>query len=199
MRGPHQQRLITAVQEAAPARLDDASAEWRRGHSLLASLAEQLEQKAAALAERDLFTGRTADAAAGTFSRSAHRMRERARQMEDGGWEPDPLLLDERWVAANVKDKGLIVFTACSHAGVVNVLKHAQDCFPGVPLHAVVGGFHLSGGNEKIIPETVEGLKAFDLKTIAAAHCTGWRAVSAMASVFGDALAPAAVGKTYRF
>ena len=81
------------------------------------------------------------------------------RQTADGGWEPDPLLIDERWVAASVKDKGLVVFTACSHAGVVNVLKHAQDCFPGVPLHAVVGGFHLSGGNEKIIPEMVEGMK----------------------------------------
>jgi 7,8-dihydropterin-6-yl-methyl-4-(beta-D-ribofuranosyl)aminobenzene 5'-phosphate synthase len=52
------------------------------------------------------------------------------RQTEDGSWEPDPLLMDERWVAANVKDKGLVVFTACSHAGVVNVLKHARAAFP---------------------------------------------------------------------
>ena len=122
------------------------------------------------------------------------------RRTEDGlDWEPDPLLMDERFVAVRVKDKGVLVFTACSHAGVVNVLTHARDCFPGPPLFGVMGGFHLSGGNERVIPETVDAMRAFDLKTIAAAHCTGWRAVSALAAAFGDAVAPSAVGKTYRF
>jgi len=122
------------------------------------------------------------------------------RRTEDGqGWEPDPLVMDERFVAVAVKDKGAVVFTACSHAGVVNVLTHARDCFPGMALHAVLGGFHLSGGNERVIPETVAALRAFDLKTIGAAHCTGWRAVSALWTAFGDSVAPSAVGKTYRF
>lgn len=122
------------------------------------------------------------------------------RRTEDGlDWEPDPLLIDERFVAVNVKDKGVLVFTACSHAGVVNVMTHARDCFAGLPIYGVIGGFHLSGGNERVIPETVAALRAFDLKTIAAAHCTGWRAVSALAAAFGDAVAPSAVGKTYRF
>jgi 7,8-dihydropterin-6-yl-methyl-4-(beta-D-ribofuranosyl)aminobenzene 5'-phosphate synthase len=122
------------------------------------------------------------------------------RRTEDGsGWEPDPLLMDERFVAVRVKDKGVVVFTACSHAGVVNVLTHARSCFPGSPLFGVMGGFHLAGGNERIIPETVNAMRMFDLKTIAAAHCTGWRAVNALAAAFGDAVAPSAVGKTYRF
>lgn len=122
------------------------------------------------------------------------------RRTEDGtGWEPDPLLMDERFVALRVQGKGLVVLTACSHAGVVNVLMHARECFPGEPLHAVLGGFHLAGGNERVIPQTVEALRAFDLKTIAAAHCTGWRAVNALAAAFGDAVVPSAVGKTYRF
>jgi len=46
---------------------------------------------------------------------------------------------------------------------------------------------------------TVAALDPFDLKVIAPAHCTGWRVVNAMHSAFGDALVPAAVGKTYRF
>jgi 7,8-dihydropterin-6-yl-methyl-4-(beta-D-ribofuranosyl)aminobenzene 5'-phosphate synthase len=122
------------------------------------------------------------------------------RRTEDGlSWEPDPLLIDERFVAVRVKDKGVLVFTACSHAGVVNVITHARDCFPGLPLYGVLGGFHLSGGNERVIPETVAALRAFELTTIAAAHCTGWRAVSALAAAFGEAVAPSAVGKTYRF
>ena len=122
------------------------------------------------------------------------------RRTEDGlDWEPDPLLVDERFVAVSVKDRGAVIFTACSHAGVVNVMTHARECFAGLPLHGVMGGFHLSGGNERVIPDTVAALRAFDLKTIAAAHCTGWRAVNALAAAFGEAVAPSAVGKTYRF
>jgi 7,8-dihydropterin-6-yl-methyl-4-(beta-D-ribofuranosyl)aminobenzene 5'-phosphate synthase len=67
------------------------------------------------------------------------------------------------------------------------------------PLHGVFGGFHLSGGNERVIPDTVAALRAFELKTIAAAHCTGWRALNALASAFGDAVAPSSVGKRYLF
>jgi 7,8-dihydropterin-6-yl-methyl-4-(beta-D-ribofuranosyl)aminobenzene 5'-phosphate synthase len=122
------------------------------------------------------------------------------RRTEDGlGWEPDPLLMDERFVAVRVKDKGVIVLTACSHAGVVNVMRHARDCFAGRALHGVMGGLHLSGANERVIPDTVAALRDFELKTIAAAHCTGWRAVNALANAFGDAVVPSSVGKRYRF
>ena len=48
------------------------------------------------------------------------------RKTEDGSsWEPDELLMDERWLAVNVKGKGLVVLSACSHAGIVNVLTDA--------------------------------------------------------------------------
>jgi len=121
------------------------------------------------------------------------------RTLDGQGWEPDPLVIDERFIAVSVKGKGVIVLTACSHAGVVNVMTHARECFAGETLYGVLGGFHLSGGNERIIPETVAALRPFELKTIAPAHCTGWRAVNALANAFGDAVAPAAVGKVYRF
>jgi 7,8-dihydropterin-6-yl-methyl-4-(beta-D-ribofuranosyl)aminobenzene 5'-phosphate synthase len=123
------------------------------------------------------------------------------RRTEDGkGWELDELLMDERFIAVNVRGKGLVVLTACSHAGVVNVLTHARACFPGVKLHTVLGGLHLSGVNERIIPQTVKALHDFDLDVIAAGHCTGWRAMSALANEFGDKkLAPLAVGKRLKF
>jgi 7,8-dihydropterin-6-yl-methyl-4-(beta-D-ribofuranosyl)aminobenzene 5'-phosphate synthase len=123
------------------------------------------------------------------------------RRTDDGaGWEPDELLMDERFLAVNVAGKGLVVLSACSHAGIVNVLTHARESFPGVKLHAAMGGLHLSGPNEAIIPQTVEALRQFGLATIAAGHCTGWRAMSALAQAFGDkVLAPSAVGKRYVF
>jgi len=100
----------------------------------------------------------------------------------------------------NVAGKGLVVFTACSHAGVVNVLKHAQAAFPGVPLHTVMGGLHLSGPTEAIIPDTVTALGGFGLAHIAAGHCTGWRAMAALVNRFGDkVMTPTAVGKRFSF
>jgi 7,8-dihydropterin-6-yl-methyl-4-(beta-D-ribofuranosyl)aminobenzene 5'-phosphate synthase len=120
------------------------------------------------------------------------------RRMADG-WEPDELLIDERWLAVNVAGKGLIVLSACSHAGIVNVCRHARATFPDFPIHCVMGGFHLSGPNEAIIPQTVEGLGAFGIKVIAAGHCTGWRALAALSNAFGAALVPTAVGKQFTF
>lgn len=119
------------------------------------------------------------------------------RESEEQRWEPDPLILDERFISVHVKDKGQVVFSACSHAGLVNVLTHAQSVFPEVELYGVFGGLHLSGATEKIIPQTVDDLRQFDLQLIAAGHCTGWRALSVMSNVFGDELVPLAVGKRY--
>ena len=120
---------------------------------------------------------------------------------EDGKWEPDPLLMDERFLAVNVKDKGLVVFSACSHAGVVNVLKHATGVFRGAPLHAVMGGFHLAGaGMEQRIAETVHDMRAFELDLIVPGHCTGFRAVHALLNEFGDGIVvPSAVGRFHVF
>lgn len=121
------------------------------------------------------------------------------RRSEDGSsWEPDPLIMDERFVAIRVRDKGIVVFTACSHAGVVNVLLHAKESFSPTPLYAVAGGFHLSAANEMIIPETVRDLRSFGLSVIAPGHCTGWRAIHALVDTFGESVVtPSAVGKTY--
>ena len=123
------------------------------------------------------------------------------RRSDDGErWEPDPLLMDERFLAVDVAAKGLVIFSACSHAGIVNVLHQAHADFPDTPLHGVIGGFHLAGGNEAIIPQTIEALKPFALPVIAAGHCTGWRAQVALAETFGQAvLAPTAAGKSYTF
>jgi 7,8-dihydropterin-6-yl-methyl-4-(beta-D-ribofuranosyl)aminobenzene 5'-phosphate synthase len=118
----------------------------------------------------------------------------------DNGWEPDPWIIDERWLGVHVAGKGLVVFTACSHAGVINVLKDARAKHPDIPLHCAMGGFHLSGATERIIPETVEAMREFGLTFIAAGHCTGWRAMTALVGAFGDrVVTPTAVGKRFVF
>jgi 7,8-dihydropterin-6-yl-methyl-4-(beta-D-ribofuranosyl)aminobenzene 5'-phosphate synthase len=115
-------------------------------------------------------------------------------------WDADPLLMDERFLACHVRDKGLVLFSACSHAGIVNVLRHAKDTFPDVKIHAVMGGLHLSGPNEAIIPDTMSDLGVFKVDVFVPAHCTGWRAVNAMVREYGEkAVMPCAVGKMYVF
>jgi 7,8-dihydropterin-6-yl-methyl-4-(beta-D-ribofuranosyl)aminobenzene 5'-phosphate synthase len=120
------------------------------------------------------------------------------RRNSDGqSWDPDPLIMDERFISVHVKDKGQFIFSACSHAGLINVLTHARSTFPDMPLYGAMGGLHLSGVTEKIIPDTIGDLKGFDLKLLAPGHCTGWRALTAMAKIYGDELVPSAVGKRY--
>jgi len=121
-----------------------------------------------------------------------------ARADENAAWVADELLMDERFLAVRLKGKGLVIFSACSHAGVVNVLHEARRLFPGEKLHAVMGGFHLSGENEALIPQTVRDLGGFGLDLIIPAHCTGWRAVNALERAYGEPMVvPAAVGKLF--
>ncbi len=119
------------------------------------------------------------------------------RTVDNSGWELDELTLDERFVAIHVAGKGLVVLTACSHAGVINVLTDARQRFGATPIHTVLGGFHLSGvASQQVIAPTVEAMRAFDLAVIAPGHCTGWRAVTALANAFGeDRVVPLSVGK----
>jgi len=126
---------------------------------------------------------------------------EHVRQLPSGEWQNDQWIIDERFLVVNVRDKGLIVFSACSHAGIINVLKHAKELFPTIPLYAVMGGFHLSGHSvEKIIPQTVKDMEQFNLEMIIPAHCTGWRAINALANMFGEhKIVPSAVGRIYKF
>ncbi len=61
--------------------------------------------------------------------------------------------MDERMLVVNVRDLGLIVFSAsCSHAGIVNVCTEVRRLFPDTPIHTVMGGLHLGGVMEHLIP-----------------------------------------------
>lgn len=44
----------------------------------------------------------------------------------------------------NLKRRGLVVLTSCSHRGVVNIVKQAQTVSGVRKVHAVMGGFHLA-------------------------------------------------------
>jgi 7,8-dihydropterin-6-yl-methyl-4-(beta-D-ribofuranosyl)aminobenzene 5'-phosphate synthase len=117
----------------------------------------------------------------------------------DHGFE-DPLISDERLVLANVRGRGISVFSACSHAGIVNACLQAQVLVPGIRVDLVLGGYHLAGATvEDRISSTAEDLAdLINPRIVAPGHCTGWRANSALAERFApNAFAPSVVGARY--
>ncbi|MEX1252882.1 MAG: MBL fold metallo-hydrolase [Dehalococcoidia bacterium] len=116
----------------------------------------------------------------------------------DGDWQPDPLILDDQAAILHVRDKGLVVLTGCGHAGVVNIVRYAQKLTGVERVYAVIGGFHLNGPLfEPIIGATCEALAALAPEVLVPAHCTGWRAIHALAACLPDAFIQNSVGTRY--
>ncbi|HEY6469960.1 MAG TPA: MBL fold metallo-hydrolase [Candidatus Dormibacteraeota bacterium] len=115
-------------------------------------------------------------------------------------WVPDPLILDDQALIVNVRDKGLVVLTGCGHAGIVNIVRYAQRLTNVRKVHAVIGGFHLSGPLfDPIIDATCDALADVAPDVLVPAHCSGLRAVRAMASRFPDAFIQNSVGTRFEF
>ena len=118
----------------------------------------------------------------------------------DGGWEPDPWIWDDQSVIVDVRDKGLVVLSACSHSGAVNVLRNARRVTGQDKVHAFVGGLHLTGGLfEPIIAPTIAHISAIGPDWLVPGHCTGWRATHELARALPDAYVQTSVGTTLHF
>lgn len=117
----------------------------------------------------------------------------------NGTFEDDLLIMDERYLAASVRGRGVTVLSACSHAGIINAATAAISALDG-PLDLVLGGYHLAGLEmERRIPATVEAFVELAPRLIAPGHCTGWRAKAALAHAFEGTgqYGPSVVGATY--
>jgi 7,8-dihydropterin-6-yl-methyl-4-(beta-D-ribofuranosyl)aminobenzene 5'-phosphate synthase len=115
----------------------------------------------------------------------------------DGGWQPDPLILDDQALVLRLADRGLVVLSGCGHAGIVNTVRHAQRLTGEQQIAAVIGGFHLSGPMfEPIITRTVRAFDELSPSLLVPTHCTGWKAVHQFAARFPDAFLQSAVGTT---
>lgn len=119
---------------------------------------------------------------------------------EHGHWQPDTWIWDDQAVVVHVAGLGLVVLSSCSHAGAINVLKHAQGIAGVDRVHAFIGGLHLTGGLfEAIIPQTIAELAALSPALVAPGHCTGWRATHELARQLPAAFVQPSVGTTFTF
>jgi len=63
------------------------------------------------------------------------------RTLTNRGWEPEPLIWDDRAIVFNVERKGLVVASGCAHAGIINTISYAQRISGIKHVQAVIGGF----------------------------------------------------------
>jgi 7,8-dihydropterin-6-yl-methyl-4-(beta-D-ribofuranosyl)aminobenzene 5'-phosphate synthase len=73
----------------------------------------------------------------------------------------------------NVKGRGLVVLTSCSHRGMINAIKQAQAASGVSKVHAVIGGFHLAPYKEDYLRDTIAALKEMDVDYVIPLHCSG--------------------------
>lgn len=115
-------------------------------------------------------------------------------------WEPDPWVWDDQAVMVHVRDKGLVVLSGCSHSGIVNVVRYGRRLTGIDRVHGVIGGFHLSGGAfEKVIGPTVDALADLQPDVVVPGHCTGWKAIHAIARRMPHAFVQTCVGTRLHF
>ncbi len=104
---------------------------------------------------------------------------------------------DDISLVAQVTDKGLVIVTGCSHAGIVNIVKHSVEMTGENRIAAILGGFHLLAASEERIGKTVAALSQFDIELISAGHCTGFKAQAALYQAFKDRFKPLQTGMIF--
>jgi 7,8-dihydropterin-6-yl-methyl-4-(beta-D-ribofuranosyl)aminobenzene 5'-phosphate synthase len=116
-----------------------------------------------------------------------------------GQWVVDPFH-DDQGVVVKLKRKGLVVIGGCSHAGIINTVKHARKVTRTDQVHAVLGGFHLTGPIfEPIIEPTINDMKKIGPDFVIPMHCTGWKAINQFAQEMPEQFILNGVGATYVF
>lgn len=116
----------------------------------------------------------------------------------DDAWVMDPFL-DDQAIAFNIKNKGLVVLGGCSHAGIVNTVTHLRNVSQISTVHAILGGFHLSGAPKDLLDPTVAAIREMSPRVVVPMHCTGWNAINEFAANMPDAFILNSVGTTYIF
>lgn len=115
----------------------------------------------------------------------------------DGQAEPDPIL-DDQSVELNLRDLGLVVISGCAHAGIVNTVLQAKRLTGQSRVHAVLGGFHLTGADfEPIVEETVDEFKKLAPQILVPMHCTGLEAINRFAEEFPSTFKLNSVGTKF--
>ena len=112
--------------------------------------------------------------------------------------EPDDFL-GEQTLIAHLRDRGLVVITSCSHRGIVGICRHAVRVAGVDRVHAVIGGFHLSGLGEERVTRVIDALRALGVRHLVPQHCTGLESIALMLARLPAETVVPSVGSTFTF
>lgn len=94
------------------------------------------------------------------------------------GKEERDAIEDDTSIVMNIKEKGLVILSGCAHSGIINTVHYAMKVTGIDKIHAVMGGFHLSGPFfEPIIDRTAQELQKLNPAYVIPTHCTGRKAI----------------------
>jgi len=99
----------------------------------------------------------------------------------------------------NVKDRGLVVLSSCSHRGIVNAAKQAIAVSGVDKVHALLGGFHLGPAPMDYTKHIVSELIALNPDIVVPMHCSGENFVEAMRDLAPDRLFIGSTGAMLTF
>jgi 7,8-dihydropterin-6-yl-methyl-4-(beta-D-ribofuranosyl)aminobenzene 5'-phosphate synthase len=106
------------------------------------------------------------------------------QENSDEKWDP---IEDDTSIVMNLKNKGLVVLSGCAHSGIVNTVHYAREITGIDKVHAIMGGFHLSGPLfEGIIDRTIAELIAIDPDYLIPCHCSGRKAIMEIEKALPD-------------
>ena len=103
---------------------------------------------------------------------------------EGDDYRPDPVADDLSLIIKT--DMGLVVLLGCAHRGMINHLIRAQDLTHEKKIHTVIGGTHLVAASEAGLDKTIADLRRMNIKRLGACHCTGFEALTRLATEFSD-------------
>nr|WP_319540459.1 MBL fold metallo-hydrolase [uncultured Methanospirillum sp.] len=122
-----------------------------------------------------------------------------AEILRNGTWNLDSFK-DEQSLVIHVKEKGLVIISGCAHTGIINTIYHASQITGIDKIHAVLGGFHLTGPLfEHVIQPTIDEMKQIKPEVIIPMHCTGWSVINRFMTEMPDRCLLNTVGSTYLF
>jgi 7,8-dihydropterin-6-yl-methyl-4-(beta-D-ribofuranosyl)aminobenzene 5'-phosphate synthase len=81
--------------------------------------------------------------------------------------------MDDEQLLVIENENGLVVFSGCSHKGIVNCVEHVKAKFPGKKISTLVAGMHLQGVSKERLDATITYLINSDIENIIPLHCTG--------------------------
>ncbi len=108
-------------------------------------------------------------------------------------------------IMAIKEDGKFVVFTGCSHNGILNMVDTVASKFKSVPIKAVIGGFHLIGvpplnfmaGTKSEIRGLARSILDYPIEKTYTGHCTGTPAFKVLKSVMGERLIDISTGNRF--